>query len=399
MRLLCVTPSYWPAIQYGGPVVSVHGLNRVLAKKGVDVTVYTTNAGLGGKVPVNQEVQIDKVRVTYFGFTSFFEFMGSTGWQFSMEMTDAIRRTLKTFDIIHINGLWNYPVAVTAHYCRKYEKPYILSLQGMFYPYTLAKKAWKKWPYYKLITKRDIQNAAAIHCLTEYEKSKSHSIMDISNRLFVIPNGVDLSGFDDLSTGDNLRDRFPMLKNKKVILFLGRINWIKGLDILSQSFGKIARERDDLHMLIVGPDEGGYKKKVIKWLENEGISKHVTFTGMLKGKEKLEAFKGSDIFVLPSYSEGFSMSTLEAMYCRLPVIISDQCHFPEIAQYDAGKVISCDFNQLAQAMEQLIDNEELRKKMGENGRKLIESKFSWDKVAVQMIEAYEDIIKTWKSKK
>ncbi len=89
MKLLCVIPSYWPAFQYGGPIVAVHGLNKTLVKKGINVTVYTTNVGLGGKVPINQEIDVDGIKVTYFSFTKFFEFLGTTGWQFSLRMTNA----------------------------------------------------------------------------------------------------------------------------------------------------------------------------------------------------------------------------------------------------------------------------------------------------------------------
>ena len=93
------------------------------------------------------------------------------------------------------------------------------------------------------------------------------------------------------------------------------------------------------------------------------------------------------------------MSVLEAMYCRLPVIISDQCCFPEVAQYEAGKVIPCDPNQLVKAMEQLINDEALRRRMGGNGRRLIEDKYLWDKIADEMIKAYEDAITTCKNRK
>lgn len=80
MKLFCVIPSYWLAFQFGGPIYSVHSLNKTLVKKGVDVTVYTTNVGLDGKVSVNREVNVDGVKDTYFVPTKFFEFVGATSW-------------------------------------------------------------------------------------------------------------------------------------------------------------------------------------------------------------------------------------------------------------------------------------------------------------------------------
>ncbi len=392
MKLLSVTPLYWPAAHLGGLAVSVSSLNRALAKKGINVTVYTSNTGLNGEIPVNQEMDVDGTRVTYFRSSKLFNFVGDTGWQFSLEMTKAIKETIKKFDLVHINGLWSYPAAVTAYYCRKYKKPYIISPHGMLFAYTLARKGWKKWPYYTTLTKRDIQHAAALHFHIDSEKSKVHPSIAIETRSFTVPVGVETSEFDDLSSEDSLRERYPQLKDKKIILFFGRISWKKGLDILVPSFSRLIKNRRDVHLLIAGPDEGGYSKKVRKWIEDNGISEHATFTGALMGKERAEALKKSDIFVLPSYSEALSTSILEAMYCGLPVIVSDQSHFPEIMQYNAGNVVPCDSNLFAQAMEQLIDDDGLRAKMGENGRRLVIEKFTWDKIAEEMIINYQQII-------
>jgi len=143
MKLLCVIPSYWPAFQFGGPIYSVHGLNNALVKKGIDVTVYATNVGLGKKVLLNQEVNVNGVKVTYFTFIKFFEFLGTTGWQFSWCITKALKKNLKKYDIIYIPGIWNYPSVIAGYYCRQYNKPYIIAPKGMLYPYTIKKKDWK----------------------------------------------------------------------------------------------------------------------------------------------------------------------------------------------------------------------------------------------------------------
>lgn len=398
MKLLCVTPLYWPAVQLGGLAVSVNSLNKALAKKGVNVTVYTSNTGLNGNIPVNQEITIDRITVTYFRASNLFDFVGDTGWQFSGEMTKVMKRTIENFDLVHINGIWSYPAVIAAYFCRKYDKPYVISPHGMLFAYTLARKAWKKWPYYTALTKRDIQNASALHFLTDCEKSKVHPSIAIGNRSFIVPVGVDSSEFHHLSSEDSLRERYPRLNDKKIILFFGRVNWKKGLDILVTAFNKLVKRRKDVHLLIAGPDEGGYSKKVKEWIKDKGICEHVTFTGMLMGKEKAEAFRKSDIFVLPSYSEALSTSILEAMYCGLPVIVSDQSYFPEIVQYNAGKVIPCDHYFLAKAMEELIDDKEQRKRMGENGRRLVIEKFTWDNIAEEMIENYQLIIEEHRKK-
>ena len=283
MKILCVVPSYWPAFRYGGPIASVHGLNKALVKKGIDVTVYTTNVGLDGKVPVNQEVNVDGVKVFYFAFTRFFEFLGATGWQFSLPMARALKKNLKDFDIVYIVAIWNYPIAAAAYYSRKYKKPYIIAPRGALYSYTVNKKSWKKWPYYHLIAKRDLKSAVAIHYTTDDEAEKCHSSLGLKNKAIVIPNGIDVSGLRDKDYGlggnpdevakdtlhkarglgiKSLRERYPILKNKKVILFLGRVHWIKGMDILVRAFSMIAKERDDVHLLIVEIGRASCRERV-----------------------------------------------------------------------------------------------------------------------------------------
>jgi len=393
MKLLCVIPSYWPAFQYGGPIASVHGLNKALAKKGVDVTVYTTNVGLHGKVPVNREVNVDGVKVFYFRFSKLFEFMGTTGWQFSWQMTKALKRNLRAFDLIYLSAVWNYPTAAAACCSRRYKKPYVIAPRGVLYPYTAGRKTWKKRPYYELIVRRDLKNAVAIHYTTKAEAEQCHPRLHLRNRTIIIPNGIDLTEFVDLPGKRRLRGRYPVLKDKRVLLFLSRINWKKGLDLLAKAYGRLARERDDVHLLVVGPDEAGYKRKVIGWLKDEEALDRVTFTGMLTGDEKLAAYVGSDLFVLPSYSENFGMVVIEAMACGLPVVISDQVGvYKEVQRARAGVVVPPDSADLYTALVKLLDNKGESQEMGWRGKAVVEEQFAVEKVADRMIEAFEEIL-------
>ncbi|MDI6889644.1 MAG: glycosyltransferase [Thermodesulfovibrionales bacterium] len=428
MKLLCVIPSYWPAFQYGGPIASNHNLNKALVKKGIDVTVYTTNVGLGERVPINKEVDVDGVKVTYFGFMKFFEFMGTTGWQFSLPMTRALRKNIKNFDLVCVISVWNYPVTVASHYSRKYKKPYIISPRGLLYPYTTGKKSWKKLPYYYLVAKRDLKGAAAIHYTTDDEAEKCHLFLGLKNQAIVIPNGIDLSKFNDLPPKETFKERYPYLKDKKVILFLSRINWKKGLDILAKAFGMLAKERDDVHLLIVGNDEGGYSEKVKGWVKEYGMNYvdcglkgnpaevvkgtlhrggrlgikegikdvHVTFTGMLTGQDKLKAYVGSDLFVLPSYSENFGMAAVEAMACGVPVVISNKVGiYKEIQENKAGIVVDTNAESLYKGIKSVLDNENLARELSTNGKKLVENYYDIDKVADRMMEVYEGTLKRW----
>jgi glycosyltransferase involved in cell wall biosynthesis len=215
-----------------------------------------------------------------------------------------------------------------------------------------------------------------------------------------------MSEFSDLPDKERLRLRYPYLKDKKIILFLGRIHWIKGLDILIKAYAQIVKERDDIHLLMVGNDEGRYTKEVKKWLKRLRINcvdygledrgyvdkAKVTFTGMLIGTDKIAAYSGSDIFVLPSYSENFGMSAVEAMSCGLPVIISNKVAiYKEIERNKAGIIIDTNSKSLYRGIKLLLEDPELRKEIAMNGRRLAKDYYNIDKVADKMAEAYRQI--------
>lgn len=393
MKILCVSPSYFPAFTYGGPIFSLHTLNKTLVQKGVQVTVYTTNVGLEGKVPVNEKVNLDRVEVIYFPFVKLFEVLGATGWQFSRRLTGALRTNMRLFDRVYILGIWNYPCLIAAYYARKYRTPYILSPRGQLSHYAVGKKFWKKWPYYHLIVKKDLRGAAAIHYTTEDEAYSYHPFLRLKNKTMIIPNGVDLSEFTDLPERQRLRERYPNLKDKKVILFLGRINWKKGLDILIKAFNQLAKDRYDVHLLIVGNNKGGDIKLAERLIKEYGLEDRVTFTGMLLGQDKLEAYAGCDLFVLPSYSENFGMSVIEAMACGIPVVITDKVGISrDIQENNAGVIVKCDENSIYQGIRSILDNSKLVEELSFNGKRMVQEHYNINKVADKMIETYREIL-------
>ena len=408
MKIAVVVPSYWPAIQYGGTISCLHDLNKAMVAKGVGVTVFTIHVGLDEAIERNVPIDVDGVTVYYFSFSKSLEALGSTGWQYSRTLANKLKHSIKQFDIVSISAIWSYPAAIAAFYCGKFNKPYIVSPHGMIYPYTFKKKYWKKLPYYKFITERILRNASAIHYTTKDERDKCHQYLQLRNKAFIIPNGLNLDEYKFKSNKDGLLAIYPHLRNKKVILFLGRITWKKGLDILIDAFGKLAMEREEYHLLIVGNDEGRYieqiktriKMRELKYndLSSEMTafddSARVTFTGILQGEKKIMAFSGSDIFVLPSYSENFGMTVIEAMASGTPVIISDQVGLSgDINKNDAGIIIETSAQSLYNGLMQLAANEQHRKELSKNGRDMVEKNYSINYVAEKTINIYNKLIK------
>ena len=206
-------------------------------------------------------------------------------------------------------------------------------------------------------------------------------------------NGLDLSEFNNLPPRENLRNKYPILKDKKVILFLSRLDWKKGLDILAKAYGIITKQRKDVHLLIVGDGQESFKERVKKWFRDEGVLERVVFAGMLTGREKLEAFSGSDIFVLSSHSESFGMVIVEAMACGLPVVITNTIGIhQEITEAKAGLVVPCDVSKLSEVITQLLDDKNLAQDLGRNGQVLAGEQFDFHKTTDKMIEAYKAVL-------
>jgi glycosyltransferase involved in cell wall biosynthesis len=217
------------------------------------------------------------------------------------------------------------------------------------------------------------------------------------------------------------REKFGIAQDKKIILFLSRLNWKKGLDTLIPAFAEIIKEEPKAVLVLAGPDESGYKKEIIKIINNCHLtftdfsprssassprksvsyqsppkSASCIFTGMLVGEDKSAALQESDVFVLPSYSENFGNVVLEALYFGLPVIITKYVGIsPSINKAGAGLVIEKDEKQLTEAIVKILDNPTLAEQMGKNGKKLVETEFSWPEIAESFIKEYNEIIKDY----
>ncbi len=243
-----------------------------------------------------------------------------------------------------------------------------------------------------LIEKHAINEAEFIHVTSSYEREKILPFR-FNPPVIVIPPGIEPEDCARQYNRGWLIGKYSQLKEKKIILFLGRIHPKKGLDLLGAAFKKVIEHRKDIHLVIAGPDEKGYARRVKEIFARLGLSDYVLFTGMLFGDEKISAFYSSDIFILPSYGESFGIAILEAMACGIPVIISNRIGLcPDVKEYKAGMVTDCDSEEIAGAILTLLDNEDLRKSMGKKGRQLAKDRFTSDKEADKVIALYKEIL-------
>lgn len=310
---------------------------------------------------------------------------GPLPWMREEELKAAWERLLRNSEGVHIHGLWETSTRVAAQMARRLGKPYVVSAHGMLEPWALRNKGFKKRVYAALIERANLQGASCLHALTEAE-AQDYRRFGATGPVAVIPNGVTAP---ESATPEAFFRAFPQTRGRRLLMFLGRLHFKKGLDLLVPAWAALARRSPDALLVIAGPDSENTQAATQKLVNEHNLADRVLFTGMLHGDMKWSALAAAECFLLPSYSEGLSMATLEAMSLGVPVIITTSCHLPEVRRTGAGWEIEAALADLMAAMEDLLNaTPERNAERGSQGKRLVRERFSWEHVGVQMAELY-----------
>ena len=386
MRILHVIPTL--RLRDGGPAKVLLEMCTYLNRNGHTAHIYTTDLdGDGGRA-------LDSSGETYDVEVKFFPVRAPKPFKFSPDLAAALKRDVAKFDIVHINSLYLFPSTMAAHYARRSGKPYIIRPHGTLDPYIYVRHRKKKYIYELLFERRNLSRAAAVH-FTSSEEMQLAGLHGLRFKGVVVPLGVKLSHEHLVDAREKLWRWYPQTRDKKIVLYLGRLNFKKGLDILAKGFGTVGRDRKDVHLLIAGPDEDGYQRKMAMWLGAEAALEHATFAGMVLGEKKAAVLQGSDMMVLPSYAENFGNVVVEAMASGLPVIISNKVNiWREVAAAGAGSIINCDAQELSDAIVSLLGDDRARMQMGELGKLLVKERYTWDVAGEQLVALYRKILRS-----
>ncbi len=381
MKILHVSASLSPT--WGGPVSVISSLTKSLSKINVECTVLATKGIRTGF----DQIDLKGVETKVFPNS----WLAHLWTGHSPSLADELLSIVPQYDLVHIHELWHFPHLAAYRAAIKHKKPYIITVHGSLYEHSLKQKKLQKHFYMKLFQRKTLENAAALQAFNDIEKEKIVNL-GLRSRTVVIPNGVDVENFDSLPPRFEFERRFTRLGQKRIVLYLGRIHPSKGLGLLASAFGDIVRNRRDTYLIIAGPRDGNYADQLEETLRSAGALENTIFVGMLTGYEKLVALGAADIFVMPSYSEGFSMAVLEAMASRLPVVITEGCHFPEVAKSGAGLTVAAKPDELRDAINYLLDRPGEGAVMGRLGYKLVSEHYSWAFVAERMKRLYSQCL-------
>ncbi len=380
MRVLHVSASMSP--QWGGPVTVLAGLVPALSRHGVRCEIATT---------CGYRVGTDPLQIPGAPLHCFDTALPARVWTaWTRNLPGFLASRINRFDLVHVHELWHHAGYAACRAALAAGLPCVVTPHGALDLPRLKGKSIRKWLYLCTVQRPILRSVDAIHALVSSEK-EDLSRLGIDTPVFLAPNGTVLSPPAELADTAKFLERYPRLAGRRVVLFLGRLHAIKGLDVLARSFAATAARFPDAALLVVGPDEDGTGRRAKAVLARAGVLDRVVFTGHLAGAGKQAAFACADLFVLPSYSEGFSMAALEALAAGLPVVLSEPCNFPEVAECGAGFVVPTADAAVTAAVGALLSDEHLRARMGRNGRALVEERYTWPTIAESFARLYRTL--------
>ncbi len=388
MKILQIMPTFIPS-RFGG--ISVfYNLSKNLVKRGHEVVVFTTDIKDRYSRLSNIEGgrDIDGIKVYYFKNVSN---SLATKHRLSVPkgMTAAIKRRISNFDIIHLHNVRTFQNVIIHHYAKKYDIPYVVQARGSLL--TFFHKGWQKRIFDVIWGHGILEDASKLIALTPIEAAQYRNTGINEGKIEIIPNGIDLSEFNNLPERGEFRRKYGLGDNQRIILFVGRIHKAKGLNLLVRAFAELSRLLENIKLVIVGPDDG-YLPSLKKLIADLEISNELLFTGYLDGEDKVEAYVDADVFVLPSIYEIFGNVVLEACACGTPVVITDHCGIADAIDGQAGLVVPYDKKALGKAILEILSDEKRRQEFGERGKSLIRQQFDWLKIAEQIEHTYASCI-------
>jgi glycosyltransferase involved in cell wall biosynthesis len=378
MKILNIGGYTW---DIGGPPKVIYDHAIVQMKLGAEVTILTLISEGQKLYTTPQGATIISLKRHWF----------SKLWaEFSIELYHWVKKHGEEYDIIHIHGIWHF--AGITPYLAGLKTPKCITIHGLLDPWTLRKGYWKKYLFGLLFQKSIIRNTELILVLNVDEKADLKGFIHFEHpNVVTIPNGISTKEFELLPAKQSFKKRFNIPPEKKIILFMSRINLKKGLDLLLPAFKEVLTKRDDTILIIAGPDDG-YQTITEDFIDAHHLQNQIQLVGMLTGEVKKEALADATIFALPSHSEGFSIAALEALISGVPSLFSDKVGFGEaIIETKSAHIIDLTVESISNGINKMLDDNEYCENLSKNGIELVKSRYDIEVVGEKMYREFQKI--------
>ena len=381
MKVLHIIPSVGPL--RGGPAVVARTIATGLVSHGVVVDVVTTddNGEERLRVPLGCPVVADGV--TYWYFRRQLDFYTA-----SFPLSQWLAAHVDKYDLVHIHALFSFAPTAGAFWAARRGVPYLVRPLGVLNAWGMRhRRPLLKRISLRLIERRILANAVAAHFTSEQERCEADMVAP-GTRSVVVPNPVANLGAERKPRTAEYSTKYPQLTGKKVVLFLSRIDPIKGLDLLLDGFARARVALPDAALVVAGNGDNCFFARLREQARRLGIEQDIIWAGFVEGTEKEALLAAADVFVLPSYSENFGIAIVEAMARGLPVIVSDKVGIhQEVTRAGAGLVVSCTAIEVERAVIQMLSNQALRDEMARNAHRLAQD-YSPTTVTARLLEVY-----------
>jgi glycosyltransferase involved in cell wall biosynthesis len=380
MRVAHVIPGAGPA-SFGGGVVALN-LVREQCEQGVVAEIWSPDTVADRQWAIeNSGLKAESFRR--------FEYSWPANVKWSREMEQAASREAAGISLVHQHAIWAGVSRVSLMLRKKFGIPTVVTPHGSLETWALGKSRLKKQVALTLYERENMQRASCLYACSEAEVSGFRDF-GLKNPVAVIPNGVPAEWLTCRGNADDFRSRHGIPAGKRILLFLSRITPKKGLPLLVEALIMNRDRLSDWHLVIAGDDEFNHKTVIEGLIRSRNLDEHVTFSGPLFDQAKIDAFSASDLFVLPTLSENFGIVVIEALGAGVPVITTKGAPWEVLVSSACGWWTEVSHDAIAEALRDAFSRtpDQLRQ-MGQRGRELVASGFTWQQAARKTIELYE----------
>jgi signal transduction histidine kinase/glycosyltransferase involved in cell wall biosynthesis len=384
IRVLHVLRSIDPA-KGTGPAEALRALALEQAKAGMRVTIITADA-IGAVDSIVAPLREAGIVVLPSG-----PLRGPIArGKFSRAM---LRKTLGGgIDVMHIHGLWDHLPHAATREARRAGVPYVVRTAGMLEPWALNKGRWKKRLHLMLASAQDLRQARALQA-TSFAEARNLVELGFGTPVAVVPHGVDFEPKASVRRDALAEARWPALKGTRRLLFLGRIDPVKGTMPLAEAFGRVSKDFPDWRLVVAGPDWARHKATFEAALAARGVLSKTLFVGSVRGEDKRNLLSSCDVFVQPSFQENFGITIAEALAAGRPVITTKATPWQVLPVRGAGWFIDLGAAPLEKALREAMSmDRSTLDHMGSKGPWIIEERSSWPRIARRLSHVYEWVV-------
>ncbi|HYM15528.1 MAG TPA: glycosyltransferase [Dehalococcoidia bacterium] len=389
MRVLHVIPNL--AARTGGPPVAVVESSLALSRCGVETTIFATDLAEAASAPTHARVTPHELPAGAESLdVRLFPARAPRRLAYSPALGRALREHAGAYDVVHIHSLFLFPQFAAGRAARQAGVPYVVSPRGALDPHLRRRGRAVKRISDLLWQSAMLNGAAGLHLTSDEE---ARLLADLAPRVprAVVPNGIRWTDFQDLPDGRDFRARRLGGHAGPIVMYLGRISHKKGLDLLIRSFTSVRQSVPGARLAIVGPDDEGLTPALAALAARLGVGADVTFTGMLRGHDRLSALAAAVVWALPSHSENFGIAVAEAMASGRAVVVSPAVNIaPDIASARAGVVSDLTEAALAASITNLLRDDVARTRYGKAAREFAR-RYDWAAVAPRLAAMYEGV--------